>query len=74
MSIEMFIISVMGVSNISRQHFSTFVGMGSRSHDVDDELKISFLISSSVARSKEYILILISVFALILYYVLDLGI
>ena len=36
--------------------------MGSRSHDVDDELKISFLISYSVARSKEFILDLISVF------------
>ena len=53
MSIEMLIISVMGVTNISRQYFSTFVGMGSRSHDFDDELKISFLISSSVARSKK---------------------
>ena len=36
--------------------------MGSRSHDFDDELIISFLISSSVARSKEFILDLISVF------------
>ena len=36
--------------------------MGSRSHDFDDELKISFLISSSVARSKEFILDLIYVF------------
>ena len=34
--------------------------MGSRSHDFDDELKISFLISSSVARSKKVILDLIS--------------
>ena len=49
--IEMLIISVMGITNISRQYFSTFVGMWSRSHDFDDELKISFLISSSVARS-----------------------
>ena len=46
-SIEMLIISVMGVINISRQFFIFFVGMGSRSHDFDDELKISFLISSS---------------------------
>ena len=36
--------------------------MGSRSHDFDDELKISFLISSSDARSKTFILDLISVF------------
>ena len=36
------------------------VGMGSRSHDFDDELKTSFLISSSVARSKEFIFYLIS--------------
>ena len=28
------------------------VGMGSRSHDFDDDFKISFLISSSDARSK----------------------
>ena len=60
----MVIISVMGVNNISRQFFSTFVGMGSRSHDFDDELKISFLISSSVARSEEFILDLISFFCL----------
>ena len=33
--------------------------MGSKSHDFDDELKISFLISSSVACSKEFILDLI---------------
>ena len=59
MSIEMLIISVI---IIWRQFFSTLVGMGSRSHDVDDELKISFLISSSVARSKEFILDLISGF------------
>ena len=38
MSIEMLIISVMGVTDISRQYFSTFVGMGSRSHDFNDEL------------------------------------
>ena len=36
--------------------------MGSRSHDFDDELKISFLISSSDARSKTFILDLISGF------------
>ena len=62
MSIGMLLISVMGVTNISRQHFSTFVGRRFRSHDFDDELKISFLISSSVARSKEFILNLISGF------------
>ena len=61
-SIEMLIISVMGVTNISRQYFSTFLGMGSRSDDFDDELKISFLISSSVACTKELILDLIFVF------------
>ena len=47
MYIEMLIMSVMGVINMSRQFFNTLVGMGSRSHDFDDELKISFLISSS---------------------------
>ena len=36
--------------------------MGSRSHDFEDELKISFWISSSVARSKTFILDLISGF------------
>ena len=41
-SIEMLIMSVMGVINMSRQFFNTLVGMGSRSHDVDDEFKISF--------------------------------
>ena len=61
-SLEMLIISVLGVTNISRQFFRTFVGMGSRTHDFDDELRISFLISSSVARSKEFILDLISGF------------
>ena len=34
--------------------------MGSRSQDFDDELKIVYLISSSVARSKKFILYLIS--------------
>ena len=71
---EMLIISVMGVTNISRQYFSTFVGMGSRSHDSDDELKISFLTSYSVARSKEFILELISGFALMEYCLLYLEI
>ena len=47
---------------MSRQFFNTLVGMGSRSHDFDDELQISFLISSSDARSKTLILDLISVF------------
>ena len=36
--------------------------MGSRSHDFDDEIKTIFLISSSVARSKEFILDQISGF------------
>ena len=36
--------------------------MESRSHHFDDELKISFLFSSSVARSKTFILDLIFVF------------
>ena len=58
----MVIMSVMGVINTSRQFFNTVVGMGSRSHDFDDELKISFLISSSDARTKTFILDLISVF------------
>ena len=61
-SIEMLIILVMGAINRSRQFFSTLVEMESRSHDFDDELKISFLISSSVARSETFILDLISVF------------
>ena len=43
MSIEMLIISVMGVTKISRQYFSMLVEMGSRSHDFDNELKIGFL-------------------------------
>ena len=58
----MLIMSVMGVINMSRQFFNTLVGMGSRSHDFDDELKISFLISSSDARSKTFILNLILFF------------
>ena len=61
-SIEMLIMSVMGVINMSRQFFNTLVGMGSRSHDFEDELKISILISSSDARSKTFILDLIYVF------------
>ena len=72
MSIEMFIMSVMGVINMSRQFFNTLVGMGSRSHDFDDELKISFLISSS----KTFILDLISVFVHlwnILYFIWKFG-
>ena len=52
----MLTISVKGVTDILRQYFSTFVGMGSILHDFVDELKIGFLISSSVARSKEFIL------------------
>ena len=62
MSIEILIMSVMGVINMSRQFFNTLVRMGCRSHDFDDELKISFLISSSDALSKTFILDLISGF------------
>ena len=58
----MLIMSVMGVINITRQFFNTLVGMGSRSHDFDDELKISFLMSSSGALSKSFIFHLISDF------------
>ena len=59
----MLIISVMGVIYIlSRQFFSTLVGEGSRSHHFDDELKIRFLIFSSVTRSKMFIMGLISGF------------
>ena len=58
----MLIISVMGVINISIQFFSTHVKMGFGSHDFEDELKISFLITPSVADSKKVILDLISVF------------
>ena len=47
---------------MSRQFFNTLVGVGSRAHDFDDELKISFLISFSVARSKKFILDRISGF------------
>ena len=61
-SIEMLIMSVMGVINMSRQFFNTLVGMGSRSHYFDDEFKISFLISSSDAGSKTFIFDLISCF------------
>ena len=58
----MLIMSVMGVINMSRQFFNTLVAMGSRSHDFDEELKITFLISSSDACSKAFILDLISGF------------
>ena len=51
-----------GVINMSRQFFNTLVEMVSRSHDFDDELKISFFISSSDAFSKPFGLYLISVF------------
>ena len=61
-SIGMLIMTVMGFIYMSRQFFNTFVGMVSRSHDFDDDLKISFLISSSDALSKTIILDLISVF------------
>ena len=54
----MLIISVMGVTNIIIK--ATFQHVCR--NDFDDELKISFLISSSVTRSKEFILDIISVF------------
>ena len=43
----------MGVTIISRQFFSTLAGMGSRSHDFDDELEISlfnFIICRTLKR------------------------
>ena len=55
-SIDMFIILVMGIIIISRQFFRTLVVTGSRSDDFDDEPKISFIISSSVACSIFFIL------------------
>ena len=61
-SIEMVIMSVMGVINMSRQFFNMLVGMRSRSHDFDDELEKSFLISSSDALSITFILDQISGF------------
>ena len=48
----MLIMSAMGDFNMSRQFVNTLVGMGSRSHDFDDELKIGFLISSADAVQK----------------------
>ena len=59
-SIEMLNIAVMAVTNISRQYFSTFVGMGSRSHDFDDELKIFFfnLIFCRTLKRVHYVLYL----------------
>ena len=75
-SIEVLIMTVMGVNNMSRQFFNTLVGMGSRSHDFDDELKINFLIPSSDARSRTFILDLMSVFLHlwnILYFILKFG-
>ena len=53
---------LMGVINMSIIVFNTLVGMGSRSHDFDDELKIRFLILSCGARSETFILDLISFF------------
>ena len=47
---------------MSRQFLNTLVGMGSKSHDFDDELKISFFISSSDALLKTFIFDLISGF------------
>ena len=61
-SIEILVMSVKGVISMSRQLFSMLVGMRFKSHDFDDEPNISFLISSSVARSKTNTLNLISSF------------
>ena len=61
-SIEMLILSVMGVISMSREFFSALVGMEFRSHDFDDEPKKGFLISSSVTHSKSFILDSISGF------------
>ena len=72
--IEMLNMLVMGVINMSRQFFNMCVGVESRSHDFDDELKIIFLISSSDTRSKTFILDIISLFALVEYSVLYLRI
>ena len=47
---------------MSREFFSTLVGMEFRSHDFDHEPKKGFLISSSVAHSKSFILDSISGF------------
>ena len=62
------IISLMGVIGMSRQFFSTIVGMEFGSHDFDDEPQKNFLISSSVAHSKSLILDLIAVFFALLQY------
>ena len=64
----MLILSVMGVISMSRQFFSTLVGMEFRSHDFDDKPKKGFLISSSVAHSKSFFLDSISVFFALLQY------
>ena len=59
---------------MSRQFFNTLVGMGSRSHDFDDELKISVLISSSDACLKTFILDLFSgILWNILYFIWKFG-
>ena len=55
-------ISLMGVIGMSRQFFSTLVGMEFGSHDFVDEPPKSFLISSSGAHFKSLILDLIAVF------------
>ena len=60
---------------MSKINFHRFTGMESRSHDFDHELKISFSISSC-ARSKMFILDLISVFLHlwnILYFIWKFG-
>ena len=61
---------------MSREFFSTLVGMEFRSHDFDNEFKIGFLISSSVAHSKSFILDSISGFlhcCNILYFIHKFG-
>ena len=49
---------IIDVFNMSRQFLSKLVGIGSSSHNFDDELKISFLIS--VTHSKTFIFDLIT--------------
>ena len=58
----MLIMSVMEVIIMSRRFFNTLVGIGSRSHEFDYELKIGFLISFSDALSETFIFYLISGF------------
>ena len=57
---DAFIISVIGLSNVTRQDFNSTVGSGSRSQDLFGEDIIIFFTSSALAgsndRSKEFTL------------------